>query len=119
MPCSRSQRIAFSMSPFDSVRAFLHSIMPTPVFSRSSFTWPAEMFILFSLRCQTIRFEHPHACDASDEDVRENEFLLLAFNSDRITCVIAESTFGDFEVDIFFVKITRTHFASNTGFCST
>src|SRR5258708_6904977 len=38
MPCSRSQSLAFSMSPPVSVRARLLSIMPAPVMSRSCFT---------------------------------------------------------------------------------
>src|SRR6266850_2445532 len=37
-PCLRSTSIAFSMSPLVAARAFLHSIMPTPVRSRRSFT---------------------------------------------------------------------------------
>src|SRR5690606_39077271 len=34
-----------SKSPDVSIRAFLQSIMPAPVFSRSSFTWVAEILI--------------------------------------------------------------------------
>ncbi|MBL6432049.1 MAG: hypothetical protein HPM95_16670 [Alphaproteobacteria bacterium] len=41
----RSQSTAASMSPLFSARAALQSIMPTPVFSRSSFTIAAVMLI--------------------------------------------------------------------------
>src|SRR5436190_7109933 len=37
-PCFRRTSIAFSISPLAAARAFLHSIMPTPVRSRRSFT---------------------------------------------------------------------------------
>ena len=47
-PLARSQSTAASMSPPVSVSAFLQSIMPTPVFSRSSFTIPAEIAISLS-----------------------------------------------------------------------
>ena len=38
IPFSRSQSIAFFISPSHSVRAFLQSIIPAPVNSRNSFT---------------------------------------------------------------------------------
>ncbi len=38
MPCSRSHLIAPASSPLDSARAFLHSIIGKPVFSRSDLT---------------------------------------------------------------------------------
>src|SRR6266480_4736622 len=41
MPRSRRSTVAFSRSPPDSSRACLQSIMPAPVWSRSSFTIPA------------------------------------------------------------------------------
>jgi hypothetical protein len=44
-PLVLSQSIAASMSPFVSVSAVLQSIMPAPVFSRSSFTICAVMAI--------------------------------------------------------------------------
>src|SRR5579884_2047146 len=44
-PFLRSQTMAASMSPWASVRAFLQSIMPAPVFSRSSLTWFALIAI--------------------------------------------------------------------------
>ena len=50
MPFWRSQSTAFSRSPSTSTRAFLQSIMPAPVFSRSSFTKLAEIAI-FSSPC--------------------------------------------------------------------
>src|SRR5512143_718343 len=37
---------AFSKSPLHSVSAFLHSIMPTPVFSLSSLTMSAEIVVM-------------------------------------------------------------------------
>ena len=43
MPFLRSQSTAASMSPDVSLRAFLQSIMPAPVFSRRSFTIAAEI----------------------------------------------------------------------------
>jgi len=48
IPFWRSQSTAFSRSPSTSTRAFLQSIMPAPVFSRSSFTIAAEIAIVFS-----------------------------------------------------------------------
>ena len=47
MPLARSQSIAASMSPLVSARAFLQSIMPAPVFSRSSFTIAAVIVLIF------------------------------------------------------------------------
>ena len=44
----RSKSSAAFMSPPDSVNAFLHSIMPSPVRSRSSFTMPAVMSAISS-----------------------------------------------------------------------
>jgi hypothetical protein len=44
-PLARSQSTAASMSPSVSVSAFLASIMPAPVWSRSCFTIAAEMAI--------------------------------------------------------------------------
>ena len=44
-PLVRSQSTAASMSPLVSVSADLQSIMPAPVFSRSSFTIPALIAI--------------------------------------------------------------------------
>src|SRR5512138_4026987 len=41
MPALRSRSTAFSTSPEASDSAFLPSIMPAPVFSRSCFTWSA------------------------------------------------------------------------------
>src|SRR5262245_44109739 len=41
--------MACSISPFASVRAFLQSIIPAPVFSRSSFTWLALIAIGLNL----------------------------------------------------------------------
>ena len=38
IPFSRNQSTAFAMSPSHSVKAFLQSIIPAPVFSRNSFT---------------------------------------------------------------------------------
>jgi len=38
IPFSRSQSTAFAMSPSHSVKAFLQSIIPAPVFSRNSLT---------------------------------------------------------------------------------
>ncbi len=46
-PFLRSTSTAVSMSPPDSVRAFLQSIIPAPVFSRSSRTISAVICILF------------------------------------------------------------------------
>ena len=48
MPLARSQSIAASMSPFVSESAFLQSIMPAPVLSRSSFTCAAEIVMFAS-----------------------------------------------------------------------
>ena len=45
IPFSRSQSIDFAMSPSHSVRAFLQSIIPAPVFSRNSFTNAAVIMI--------------------------------------------------------------------------
>ena len=47
MPFSRSQSMAAFASPFVAVSAFLQSIMPAPVFSRSSFTIAAVIAIVF------------------------------------------------------------------------
>ena len=47
-PFLRSQSTAASMSPPFSVSAALQSIMPAPVFSRRSFTWEAEMVVMFA-----------------------------------------------------------------------
>src|ERR1700686_3668179 len=44
MPFLRSRTTACSRSPLASVRACLQSIIGAPVFSRSSFTWVAEIF---------------------------------------------------------------------------
>lgn len=44
-PFCRSQVMAFSISPPESSRAFLQSIMPAPVFSRSSLTSLASMLM--------------------------------------------------------------------------
>src|SRR5580698_5197141 len=44
-PCLRMRSAAASRSPFVSTSAFLHSIMPAPVRSRSCFTASAVMFI--------------------------------------------------------------------------
>src|SRR4051795_10466237 len=45
-PLTRRISIALSMSPSDSVRAFLQSIIPAPVASRSFFTSAAAMFAM-------------------------------------------------------------------------
>jgi len=45
-PLVRSQSMAASISPSDSVRAFLQSIMPAPVVSRSSFTIAAVIVVI-------------------------------------------------------------------------
>ena len=47
-PIVRRCSIAFSMSPSISTRAFLQSIIPAPVRSRSAFTWPALMLMALS-----------------------------------------------------------------------
>ncbi|CSC79480.1 Uncharacterised protein [Vibrio cholerae] len=47
-PLLRMFSIASSMSPLVSTRAFLHSIIPAPVRSRSSFTRAAVTAILYS-----------------------------------------------------------------------
>lgn len=47
-PRVRSTSTAFSISPSASARAFLHSIMPAPVISRSSFTMEAVMLAMNS-----------------------------------------------------------------------
>src|SRR4051812_10221232 len=49
MPFLRSTTMAPSMSPLDSVRAFLQSIIGAPVFSRSSFTCVADTFAMVVL----------------------------------------------------------------------
>ena len=47
---------AASISPFVSPNAFLQSIMPAPVISRSSFTIPAVIAILFSSKIRVCVF---------------------------------------------------------------
>src|SRR5436190_2406377 len=53
-PFFRRTTMAASISPFDSVRAFLQSIMPAPVFSRSSFTSFALTSMIGSFRGRKI-----------------------------------------------------------------
>ncbi len=45
----RRSSIALSMSPPAAVSAFLHSIMPRPVRSRSSFTWAADTVAMWNI----------------------------------------------------------------------
>src|SRR3972149_1192048 len=47
-PCSRRVWTAFSISPPEVSSAFLHSIIPAPVFSRNSFTKLAEITLICS-----------------------------------------------------------------------
>jgi hypothetical protein len=47
-PFLRSQSTAASISPLVSTSAFLQSIIPAPVFSRSSFTNCELMFVMFA-----------------------------------------------------------------------
>src|SRR6185312_1662665 len=49
IPFLRSSTTACSRSPLASVRACLQSIIGAPVFSRSSFTWVAEIFTVVVL----------------------------------------------------------------------
>ena len=53
MPALRSASIALFRSPPVSASAFLHSIIPAPVISRSCFTWSAV--IVMSLPCSLER----------------------------------------------------------------
>jgi hypothetical protein len=54
-PVLRSHSIAASMSPPFSPSAFLHSIMPAPERSRSSFTIPAVISAIAVPQCSRIR----------------------------------------------------------------
>src|SRR3990172_2474263 len=56
-PFLRRTVVAASRSPFASWSAALHSIKPTPVFSRSSFTCSAETLMA---NLQTFFLEQPH-----------------------------------------------------------
>ena len=47
-PLSRNNSIAFSMSPSVSVKTFLQSIIPAPVFSLNSFTIAADTILISS-----------------------------------------------------------------------
>ena len=51
IPLSRNSSIAFSSSPFVSVKTFLQSIIPAPVFSLNSFTWLAVTIVIPLSKC--------------------------------------------------------------------
>ena len=51
IPLSRNNSIAFSISPSASVKTFLQSIIPAPVFSLNSFTWLAVTIVIPLSKC--------------------------------------------------------------------
>src|SRR6185312_5416644 len=65
-PLVRSQSIAFSRSPWTSFSAFLQSIMPAPVFSRSSLTSDAVISAILQLH----QYKWGRSCGPAPELVR-------------------------------------------------